>query len=127
MQTLSYNHSTDGTRVEDPRDLAYRSALPRGLGSFLPTTHVNQDSTTSSGEEEYGLADNTASPQREATIRSAKWQALAPALALNHALLLGIRRIRSEYAEQIEALRGLRALRQPPAGPMANMEPISVP
>ena len=112
----SLNQSADGARRETHVDLAYRGVLPWGLGRALcaPSAHggaiagVHDEQADGAGrDEEFATQSQAASTCQESQRRRQLWRTHAPALRVTTALVLGLRKLRAEYAERIAAWREL--------------------
>jgi len=104
LSGLSEHGGAPAAAVEQEYDLAYRGVMPRALGLALAGP---PSSPSDSEDEEYACSDSPALFESESRSRHASAAAAqAPARVLV-ALLLGIRRIRREYAVRIAAWRVL--------------------
>ena len=103
--------SATGAALEGPADLAYRGALPRALGKALdsPTGESVQEGASEEGEE-YATMYEVPALEREAAARTRACAKRANAMRVTTSLLLGIRKLRAEYAVRVQAWRELREI-----------------
>ena len=103
--------SAPGAAMEGPADLAYRCVMPRALGKVLDSQEGASLQVCASEEgEEYGTIHDAPTLEREAAARTRACAKRANAVRVTTSLLLGIRKLRAEYAVRIQAWRQLREL-----------------
>ena len=130
-------HGARGTSLEGAVDLAYRCAMPRALGAALcrgtgrAGGDVGSDSSSDDGEEFATLAEPDPAAA-EASRRIAAMGRYRPAVEVTSVLALGLRSVRSLYAEQVGAWRQLAeaevaSLRPAPAAAPAQPLPPGPP
>jgi hypothetical protein len=126
--------SSAGVRRETATDLAYRCLMPVGLGrALLPDT----DDSGSGDEEDFATHWQLDAAVEEAAVTNAKRMRLRRAVYITTVVAAGLRRMRWEYAQMIDAWFELRMLSDgdtgghhpvaPPAEPdVAAQAPSSV-
>jgi hypothetical protein len=99
-----------GASREGPTDLAYRGILPRGLGQALTLAGRGDDGGIGDEgqQEEYALSRSIGQANREAACRRRAWGRYAGPISVTTALLLGLRKLRYEYARRADAWVNLR-------------------
>jgi hypothetical protein len=105
-------HSAEGVRQEYSMDLGYRALLPRRLGKLLcslahrsPSSHVPAPAEDLAEEavEEFATAREPGLAAEEAARCSLRKRQVLPAVQVTCLLILGLRKIRAEYALRVDA------------------------
>jgi hypothetical protein len=105
--------SAPWTLPQGPSDLAYRGVIPRGLGKAVVSgangrLELGNDNSSDSSGEEFATRREHQAADRETQARRRLAVKLGPGIQVTTVLLLGIRKLRAEHAERINAWRELR-------------------
>ena len=95
--------------AETASDLGYRAILPFALGQAV--CRLATSTTTNSFEgERFAVVHNPGDVQQEAVQETARKNQMAPAITVTTLLLLGLRRVRIEYAKRTSFWRACASL-----------------
>ena len=120
-------HSSHGVSLEGACDLAYRGIVPRALGKALdahdmvvgaaPPVHSDSDG------EEYATLAQPEQVEQEVMKITARQKRCCNAIRVTTVLLLGLRKMRAEYAQMISAWCELQKLASSLSTPVAAPVP----
>ncbi|CAE7423476.1 unnamed protein product [Symbiodinium sp. CCMP2456] len=118
-------HSAVAVSREHGWDMGHRATLPLALGKALCGNQTsNEASALSADLEEYAVWRQSEQTRREAELQQLRYDRIRPAIQCVSLLLLGLRRIRVEYARRITAWKHLHLimeqLRMPAGAPPAQ-------
>ena len=113
-------HSAAATQIEGPGDLAYRGVMPKALGQALCGTSIRSSASDSSDHEEFATSREAVAARLEMSRRHANRHTASPATMVTTALVLGLRKVRAEYASLVQTWRELRLLDLLPLTPPAS-------
>ena len=120
-------HSSHGVSLEGACDLAYRGIMPRALGKALdshdiafgaaPPVHSDSDG------EEYATWAQPEQVEQEVMKTTARQRRCRNSIRVTTVLLLGLRKMRAEYAQIISAWCELQQLASSLSDPVAAPVP----
>jgi hypothetical protein len=101
------NESSEaGVRQEYAMDLGYRGIMPLRLGLFLCKASAEGSAAPDPAEhgyEEFATAHQLQQAEDESSFTSQQALKLRPAILVTSLLILGLRKIRAEYSERLDA------------------------
>ncbi|CAE8620035.1 unnamed protein product, partial [Polarella glacialis] len=96
-------YSAPGVRLEGLNDVGYRCIMPSALALALCSAPV--PAIDAESEEDFAIIRNMDAAATEAARKQAAMRKYRPALEVSTALLLGLRKVLSVFAEQVAQWR----------------------